>query len=170
MPLFFTFAEVKGQLTRQCIFFICILLAAASVGISIVQINYDRTAMTLKREIAKAPEIGELVNHSTRTLYLSPFEGLPLLYHGKISGLRYAYSGDVIAKFISGVAEKTDMKAIFDPQYVGFEPEFFIVTEFLEFRRFSELREFLTQNFPLFARGPDYLIFDLRKRPGQSSP
>jgi hypothetical protein len=35
---------------------------------------------------ALAQEIGQLVNHSTATVYLSPFYGRPLEYFGQLSG------------------------------------------------------------------------------------
>jgi len=136
----------------------------ASIGIKIVQYNYDRHGRWQRNERKIAPEIGQLVNHSTKSIFLSISSGIPLQYYGKIGGVEVEYTTEAIQKFIDRSEEKISPEDIINPRLLGFQPEYFIVTELLQFKRMPELMDLLTRNFFLLARGTDYLIFDLRKR------
>ena len=126
-----------------------------------------------------AREIGEMIGHSTKTLFLAPYYGRPLEYHAELSGQywpRRRLSQDLIDYGLrGGTGGGRDLMGWLRrrPAYgeVGleerfqaleFSPDYFVITAFREFERHhSDLAEFLDGNCSLVAADPEYLIFDL---------
>lgn len=109
-------------------------------------------------------QIGDTVNHSMKTMFLTDYYGKPLVYHGQISGLNWPSSADFRATELSGGKPERGeelFKKRFESQKGS---EFFIVTDFREFEAQQDLRQFLTQTFPVFTQSRSLLIFDLRKK------
>jgi hypothetical protein len=126
-----------------------------------------------------ASEIGEIVGHSTRTLYLAPYYGRPLEYHAELTGkywLRGRLSLDWINYGLRGAAEgkrnlmdwmlrrpgygEVGLEERF--QALEFSPDFFVITAFREFERHhSDLAEFLDGSCSLVADTTEYLLYDL---------
>jgi hypothetical protein len=104
-----------------------------------------------------AREIGEIVRHSTQTVFLAHQYGKPLQYYGELSGAywprsiidhRYARSGERQRS----IQERLDS--------IGFKPEYFIITHFTEFNQHHlDLKEFLSQYCPVVAQNKDYVIY-----------
>jgi hypothetical protein len=106
-------------------------------------------------------EIGAIVEHSKKTIFLTYSYGKPLRYHGQIAGSNWPDSGDFRADILSGIPIVSAQERYKQLSKDG--AEFFIITEFSEFEYQQDLKKFLTQNFSLLANNQNYLIFDLRK-------
>jgi hypothetical protein len=112
-------------------------------------------------EPAVAAEIGAFVNHSTRTIYLASDYGVPLEYHGRLSGAAWPIAADLEWEQLVGVAPAA-AEDRFRTWYATNSPEYFIVADPLELARQPDLEQFLTRHFPLVAHTAAYSIFDLR--------
>lgn len=109
-----------------------------------------------------AEEIGETVNHSRKTIYLSDRYGSWLRYHGELLGWHWPTHWDIQAKRLKGETIPS-VEERFYSIYNRKNNDFFIVTFFDEFNRQKDLKNFLFGNFPLYKKADDYLIFDLRQ-------
>jgi hypothetical protein len=124
-----------------------------------------------EKELKIAEEIGEIVNHNTNTLFLTSDFGRSLTYHGELSGLPWPTSVSFQERRDRGI-KSPPKEELFNRRYftirahakfIRYTPDFFIITDFEEFKRQPDLKKFLTANFPIIAQNDDYLIFDLRK-------
>jgi hypothetical protein len=103
-------------------------------------------------------EIGELVNHSTNTVLIASYYGRPLMYLAEISGTywpRRITSDQIIRD--PGAREQSVQERL---DSLGFDPEYFIVTNFPEFySHHDDLQEYLSNHCSLLAESDQYLIF-----------
>jgi 4-amino-4-deoxy-L-arabinose transferase-like glycosyltransferase len=105
---------------------------------------------------AVAGQIGSIVNHSSRVVFLAPYYGMPLQYYGEFTG---AYWPRSITYYLRrrGEPELTVEQRL---GKLGFEPEYFVITAFPEFKRnHLDLQEYLAQHWTLAAESKDYLIY-----------
>jgi hypothetical protein len=141
---------VKGRLEILCNF----------IGLNphyIKRINYD-----FREEIAVWQEIGETVNHSTRTIFLAEAYGYPLRYYGQLFGAGWPRQQDLEVRK-SRRLEALDVQKHFEKLTKKWSPEYFIVADIEDFERQTELRDFLANRFGVLAESDKYLIFDLTK-------
>jgi hypothetical protein len=118
------------------------------------------------REPAIAAEIGALVNHSTRTIFLSGDYGVPLEYHGLLSGAAWPIASDLEWEQLAGHPPMSAQER-FQAWFAKDSPEYFIVIGPSELDEQPDLKQFLMTNFVLVTKDPDYLLFDLqRSSPG----
>jgi 4-amino-4-deoxy-L-arabinose transferase-like glycosyltransferase len=109
-----------------------------------------------------AQEIGDLVDHSDKIVYLSPYYGMPLEYYGELSGVYWP------RRIAHGLYRRPgerelDIKERFNA--LDFSPEYFIITHFKEFERHhDDLREYLANNCSLVAKSDKYLIYEFCKK------
>lgn len=147
--------------------FLIVITIKPIIG-SIQQSNYLKT-------VAFAQEIGKIVKHSTKTIFLAPDWGNPLMYHGWLGGklwpnswiLRIEKLGITKMHVFQKLNPQPNMQAVkkrFEHYYKSNKFEYFIVTDIKEFERQLNLKGFLTANFDLLADTKDYLIFDLRSK------
>lgn len=113
------------------------------------------------QEVKQAQEIGEIVSHSTRTLFLDQ-RGQPLRYYGEFSGNYWPYIGEIRASKLWGEPEMT-VEERFNKLNSNNSYDYFIVTDKQEFDAQLDLKEFLTPRFPLLVKNDAYMIFDLRE-------
>jgi hypothetical protein len=113
------------------------------------------------RQAAIAQEIGAQVGHSTRTIILSGDYGVPLEYHGELSGSAWPIGSDLEWDRLAGVPPPT-AEDRFQARFAQSSPEYFIITDLREFDAQPDLKQFLSRNFRLLTQTPEYLIFDLR--------
>src|SRR5439155_10953898 len=73
-------------------------------------------------------EIGELVNHSTKTLFLSNDYGVPLQYQGLLSGSSWPLQWDLEWERLAGVKSQTAQER-FNTWFVRNSPNYFIVED-----------------------------------------
>jgi 4-amino-4-deoxy-L-arabinose transferase-like glycosyltransferase len=114
-----------------------------------------------ERKARTEQEIGELVNHSTRTIFLASDYGVPLEYHGLLSGAAWPIASDLQWEQLAGVPVLGAAER-FNAWFAKDSPEYFIVEDFREFERQPDLRQFLSQ-FPVVSQNSDYLIIKLSR-------
>jgi hypothetical protein len=112
-------------------------------------------------EPANARDIGALVQHSTRTIFLSGDYGVPLEYHGLLSGSAWPIASDLEWDRLAGVPVPTAEER-FQTRFANGSPEYFIVTDIQEFENQPDLQQLLGRSSRLLVRTPEYLVFDLR--------
>jgi 4-amino-4-deoxy-L-arabinose transferase-like glycosyltransferase len=114
------------------------------------------------RKVMMQQEIGDLVQHSTRTIFLSADYGVPLEYHGLLSGLAWPLASDLEWERLAGVPIPTAEQR-FKTWFSGTSPEYFIVEDLREFEQQPDLRRFLSAS-PIVSRGDHYVVFNVRGR------
>jgi hypothetical protein len=124
-----------------------------------------------KKELKIAEEIGEIVEHSTNTVLLTPYYGRYISYHGEVSGLPWPITFSLQGRKERGL-KIPPKEELFNTRYltirthgkyIKYTPDYFIITAFGEFEEQSELKNFLRSNFPVLAKSDHYLIYDTRK-------
>jgi hypothetical protein len=159
LPLRNVLSDHKGELKTM----------AAFVGINPEFSKFLSDDFDENVRIAK--EIGELVDHSSNTIFLTPDFGRVLAYHGEFSGLPWPTSESLYERGLRGTRVPNikedfmpeNITILFQGKFIKYSPDFFIITAFDEFDKQTDLKDFLKSNFPVFARSDDYLIFDLKK-------
>lgn len=116
----------------------------------------------IERKIEAGQQIGELVNHSTKTIFLSGDYGVPLEYHGLLSGSSWPLQWDLEWERLAGL-ESRSAEERFIRRFAKDSPEYFIVEDLEEFEKQPDLKRFLSK-FPTVAQTNDYLIFRLNGR------
>jgi hypothetical protein len=142
----------------------CCVLGVAAAGVRIIEYNFDRHGRWQKNERAIAPKIGDIVGHSTRLVYLSISGGFPLFYYGQVAGAEVMVRNALLETYLERRTGVESQAELVNPDNLGFVPEFFVVTELLEFKRRPELGAFLDANYPLIANELDFRIYDLRRK------
>jgi hypothetical protein len=122
---------------------------------------------SLKRKVEAAEVIGALVNHNRRAVFLSGDYGLPLEYHGQLSGVPWPLASDLEWEDLAGMRHKSVEERFASlPDKGAFD--YFIILDYSEYEQQPALRSFLRERFPIRAQTKEYLIFDLM-RPGRAS-
>ncbi len=104
-----------------------------------------------------AREIGALVDHSSRVVYLAHFYGKPLKYYAEISG---EYWPRPITYWLYRRPGERALSLAERFQGLGFVPEYFVITQFREYEaHHADLREFLLNHCRLAVQSDDYLIY-----------
>ena len=159
-------ALVANRLSQTCtqwywrVPVLAVILMA--VFLQMYKVRQEMFNPNFEREIKIAKEIGRIVEYSTKTILLTEFHKSPFQYHGELSGQYWPRSGDFRARAMRGERIPTAEEQ-FKTLYLEHSPEYFIVTDFREYNAQRNLRNFLTQNFPVVVNNRNYLIFDLRK-------
>lgn len=122
------------------------------------------------KEVGTMKEIGEIVDHSTKTVLLTSDYGRSLAYHGELSGFPWPLSDSLLERKERGLWIPSK-EELFNPRYltirihdkyIQYSPDYFIIMDFKEYNEQKDLKEFLNANFPVISKSDDYLIFDLR--------
>jgi 4-amino-4-deoxy-L-arabinose transferase-like glycosyltransferase len=109
---------------------------------------------------AVAQEIGELVHHSTQTVYLSPYYGRPLEYFGQLSG---SYWPRAISYELYRRPDERPLTISERLANLSFTPDYFIITDFREYgNHHDDLKAYL-QTCPLVDQTDSYLIYEYCK-------
>jgi 4-amino-4-deoxy-L-arabinose transferase-like glycosyltransferase len=105
-------------------------------------------------EVAK--EIGALVNHSSRVVFLSPYYGLPLQYNAELTGSYWERS--MTYRLYKDPYQHQSVEDRL--RSLRFTPEYFVITDFKEFSsHHADLKEYLTKTCLPLAETPLYLIY-----------
>jgi 4-amino-4-deoxy-L-arabinose transferase-like glycosyltransferase len=149
------------QLSQSCnlkscrIIILEILLLALLLGIYQTRLRIlDPDFDTDKIRIAQ--EVGDLVDHSTNTIFLASQSGKLLQYYGEISGSNWS---DSINLALSN--SQRDTQDI-DKWLQAHKSDYFIITDRNDYQYQPALRQYLTEKYPLLIQTDEYLIFDLR--------
>jgi len=160
----FNAPEFRFKLRRAaviCIFVIVIIASMRETYPRLLNQSADNVVSTCRI-------VGQLVNHSRRTIFLTWGYGAPLEYHGEISGRWWPAYDDFNWEKLKGLPELSAEQR-FNKIYLGDSPEYFIITDSGEFRKQSDLRDFLAKNFAILAKTNSFLIFDLKKKPDREN-
>ena len=113
-------------------------------------------------------QVGEIVGHSTRVVYVSQYYGGPLEYHGELSGWFWPRSmkdtdralGNAPAVAGRSVAERlADLGTAQARAAPDFVPEYFVITDFREDAHHDDLAEYLDAHCRKLAEDAAYLVF-----------
>jgi len=133
-------------------------LLALALSIGIAQARLPSGG--LDRKVRIAQELGERVGHSTDVMYLSGDYGLPLEYHGFLSGFAWPLASDLEWERLAGVPPRDPAQRL--RGWFGTKvPRYFIVEDLREFAQQPDLARFLA-GFPVVVQNDDYVIFALR--------
>lgn len=144
-------------------------IASNFVGVNLQFKNF--IAGDFEREVQMAKEIGEIVGHSTNTVFLTHNFGRTIAYNGELSGLPWPTSFSLMERRERGLRQLTK-EELYNPEYltirthgkyIKYTPDYFIITDFSELNKQPDLKRFLNTNFPVIAQSEGYIIFDLRK-------
>jgi Dolichyl-phosphate-mannose-protein mannosyltransferase len=111
------------------------------------------------RKVATEREIGEVVRHSTKTIFLSSDYGVPLEYHGLLSGSAWPLTADFEWERLAGVPTLSADER-FKVWFSSASPEYFIVEDLRELERQPDLKRFLS-TLPTLSGSDQYIVFGL---------
>jgi len=148
-----------------------VLLVAAASSFVLVYSRLAPGAPDCERQIRTAEEIGEIVGHSTRTIYLNSPTAKPVQYYGEFSGKYYPNPDNLKVMRYQGMKPVTTRERL-RGMVEEYSAEYFIAADLGFFRKQPDLRELLTEEFPVVAQSEDFVVFDLRKwrRPEKPAP
>lgn len=120
----------------------------------------------IRHQITSAPtlnskeiyqKIGEIVGHSTNTVYLAPYYGTPLEYYGELSGT-YWPRGISDSDAALGLNRTRSVEERLDT--LDFIPEYFIITNMVEYETYhANLKEYLERHCSQFINNEAYQIY-----------
>ena len=140
-----------------------ILLAALAITLASSVVKLNEGSGDAAKQVQIEANIGELVNHSTQTIFLADDYGVSLEYHGLMSGKPWPLSSDLEWERLTR-AEGQSAAERFQTLFASESPDYFIVLDRSEFQKQPDLQAFLNENYPILAQNDDYLIFNLRHR------
>ena len=104
-----------------------------------------------------ARQVGEVVHHSDRVVWVARHYGQPLEYYGEISGMPWPKAIEYWLYQRPGERALSIQERLDD---LGFAPEYFVITDFAELdRRHADFKAFLAENCPVVAETPGYLVY-----------
>jgi hypothetical protein len=116
---------------------------------------------SVQRKVAIQEEIGALVRHSPKTIFLSGDYGVPLQYHGLLCGISWPLGWDLEWERLAG-RPVVGAQERYERWYAKDALEYFIVEDLQEFAQQPDLERFLSR-FPIVAKSRDYVIFSLTR-------
>jgi Dolichyl-phosphate-mannose-protein mannosyltransferase len=116
----------------------------------------------LEYEVKVEQEIGELVNHSTRTIFLSSDYGVPLEYNGLLSGSPWPLASDLEWERLAEVPSLSAEER-FNAWFSKDSPDYFIVEDLQGFDKQPDLKQFLSR-FSILSQNNDFMIYSLKGR------
>jgi hypothetical protein len=140
------------RMAAWTILFVALLLSLAIARSRLMNPDFER-------KVSLKQEMGELVNHSTKTIFMSADYGVPLEYHGLLSGSSWPLASDLEWERLAGIPV-LDAEERFSARFSEYSPDYFIVEDLREFELQPDLKEFLSK-FPIVSQNNDYLIFKL---------
>jgi 4-amino-4-deoxy-L-arabinose transferase-like glycosyltransferase len=139
---------------------IWMLLAAALFLGAGTTIQAARRLPDYKPEVELYTEIGVLVSHSTGAIFLSDYDGKPLMYYGRLAGQYWPYGYDIRDEKLWGIdIQSPEERLKILSQTI--EPEYFIVTDLIEYENQKELMLFLNETYPVLIENPNFIIYQL---------
>lgn len=113
-----------------------------------------------------AQEIGSIVGHGSDLVMLDHDYGMTLIYFAELGGgVIWPFSEDFLTQERLRGGTPMTVEERFRKIVASRKPKFFVVRLLREYERQRELKAFLESNFPVLARTPDYIIFDLEPAP-----
>jgi 4-amino-4-deoxy-L-arabinose transferase-like glycosyltransferase len=156
-----------GRVATIALLVLALFFSAIEYRKTIQQImNQNRAASGYSREVAAYQKIGEEVNHSQRTIILvgkTHDSGYPLMYHGRILGRDWTSNDKPTGT--TKIREGSSTQEHLNAMYSKASPEYFIIsTQMWKSKTYEDLRNLLTENFPIASQDNGYIVVDLRKK------
>lgn len=108
------------------------------------------------REVAE--QIGEIVGHSNRVVYIASAYGIPLEYYGELTG---AYWPRNVSDHDTTLGINRVLSVEDRLENLGFTPEYFVITAMYEYdTHHGDLKEYLTQKCRLVESSDQFIIYD----------
>jgi hypothetical protein len=149
-------AEATVQRWTRAAVYVILIFGVFSV---LWDVRNQMKAVDYRPEIPMWAEIGEHFDGSDRIIALTQDYGSRLQYWGWHTAATWPYVGDAgYANIRGGVFTFDDL---FD-RYSS-KMSYFLVTDFEEFNKQSELKERLSTSYPVYWEGNGFVIFDLKK-------
>jgi len=155
-------SEMTSTVYKRAAAWTAIVLVAVTFSLIGLGIPMGPKTWAFQNQVRIAEEIGEYVDHSTNTIFLSYFNGHLLRYHGELSGVSWPRSIDLYAYELQGRPELIIEERL--NRMLESSPDYFIVTDLEAFNRQPELSRLLNSRFPEVDISDEYHIFDLRVR------
>ena len=134
-----------------CAWTLVLLAAAWTARTELRATDYRPLASTYR-------EIGDQLRDEGKTVALTEDYAYRLNYWGWLNVTHFPSAGDLWYQEKRGDPQKFD--DVFEKNTKN--RDFFLVTDFDEWEKQDDLREYLTEHYPLYAEDDAYLIFDLR--------
>lgn len=104
-----------------------------------------------------AKQVGEIVGHSSKIVFVSYHYGTPLQYYGELSGSYWPRSISDRDHAL-GVTRLQSVEERLNA--LGFSPEYFVITDFGEYNRYhSDLKDYLASKCHLVTKSVEYLVY-----------
>lgn len=134
--------------------------AGSLLGADMKLLTYLGRGLDERGVVEHYEKIGELVQHSDKTIYLTHDFGKSLIYHGELTG--YAWPGQIhFSKLRLTGHETLDVVKLLEEKIADEGMEFFVSTEWDEFSKQPEVREALTKH-TLIESNRFFQVYDLR--------
>ncbi|HIE24971.1 MAG TPA: hypothetical protein EYP74_03115 [Anaerolineales bacterium] len=138
-----------------------ILLAAWTLALlgAVWSVRSEMRAVDYRPLAESYREIGDMLRDEGSVVALSKDYGYRLNYWGWLNTAHFPSAGDLWYQEKRG--DPQSFAQVFNKHTKN--RAFFLVTNFEEWEKQVELREYLFANYPLYAEGESYLIFNLGK-------
>lgn len=145
-------------------------LTVAGAVMTVFALDASVQSMRSNRPIVApsvAKQVGEAVNHSDRVVYISQYYGVPLEYYGRLSGWYWPRSQSSAERAKHGRAARersieerlANLGSAVGKASADFTPEYFVVTDFREYRHHRDLEAYLSRECRQRLEGEGYLIY-----------
>lgn len=147
------------------------MMKVVAAGVAIVAVLLPlRTARGIlagvdyRAEVGYWQALGDVLEHRSDLMEISHDYGYRLEYYGWVDGASWMTTEDLELREVLGQAGGEDTVDVVAGQLEGHS--LFVVTILSELDRLPVLRSYL-ETRPVFARGDDYIVYDLRPIEGQ---
>jgi 4-amino-4-deoxy-L-arabinose transferase-like glycosyltransferase len=138
---------------------ILIVLVILTVALQLWDVRVTLARDNYRSDLAYWAEIGDILGHSTiPVIAIAQDYGDRLEYWGWQPTVSWYTGGDLAVRSLAGI--DVDEKSRFAEMIVG--KRFFVVTHLSRFESQSFVRQTLYENYPIYAEGKGYIIFDLQ--------
>ncbi len=131
----------------------------AAIVIKAWDVRLDLAREDFRHEPAHWANIGEVIDHNPSVVGLVHDYGNRLTYYGWVTPKIWPPLGQQNLRNMQG-KPAIEVKEWFDER--AGNKDFFLVTMKRQFEKQPELKKLLEENFPVYAEGDGYLIYDLR--------
>ena len=154
--IFKPLADLKPEILVQAAV-LGILLSA--ILIKVWDVGLDLTREDYRHEPAHWANIGDIIDHNPSVVGLVHDYGNRLAYYGGVTPMIWPPLGQQNLRELQG-KPAIEVQEWFNKR--AGDKDFFLVTMKNQFEKQPELKKLLSDNFPVYAEGDGYLIFDLR--------
>jgi 4-amino-4-deoxy-L-arabinose transferase-like glycosyltransferase len=157
-PLISLIAQRFSQLSVK--WYGWLAVSGAALVLLVAGVREVRQALAADRRLERtriAQQIGDIVHHSSQTVYLARYYGMPLQYTGELTG---AYWPRAISYWLYRSPDERELSVAERLDALGFSPDYFVITDFAEYgAHHADLKNYLERNCSWLAATDEYLIY-----------